>query len=85
MIEDVDGCDIINIKMRRNPDSAALETYELKVSMFKNVKLEEFIALIKNFKTAIDGTITISVSVWINYLHNMLRGESLRKFKKLAS
>ena len=33
-LEDKLGSNIIKIKMRRNPDSAASETYKLKYSMF---------------------------------------------------
>ena len=39
----------------------------------------------KNLKTTIDGTGTMSVTGRIYYLRTMLRGEDLREFYKLAS
>ena len=82
---DVSNCDIIKIKMHRNLSDADSEMYELKIATFEIGQPEEFLALIKNFKTAIDGTGTMLAAVRMNYLLNLLRGEELLYFDKLAS
>ena len=64
-------CDIIKIKIRWNPSVADSEKYELEIATFENGQLEEFFALLKNFKTAIDGTGTTSVAGKINYLRTL--------------
>ena len=40
-------CNIINLKMRQDPASAASKTYELKVQTFENGKPEEFLQMMK--------------------------------------
>ena len=75
---DVSECDIINIKMCWNLYDADLEMYELKIETFEHGQPEEFLALMKNFKTAIDGTGNKSAAVKINYLCNLLHGEALQ-------
>ena len=69
---------IIKIKMRQEPASATSETYKLKVQTFKNGKPEEFIQMMKDFKTSIDGTGTTSSPGKTQSLCTMLRGEALR-------
>ena len=54
--EEVNKCDIIKINMRQNPESADSDTYKLNIAMFDNRKQEEFLGIMKKFKTAIDGT-----------------------------
>ena len=76
--ENLKGCNIINIKMRQYPLSYTSKTYEIKTATFENDKPEEFLTLMKNFKTAIDKTGTASAPRRINYLRNMLRGEALK-------
>ena len=53
---------IIKIKILRYPASATSETYDLKLQTFENGKPEEFLQMIKDFKTGIDVTGTNSVS-----------------------
>ena len=79
----VSECDIIKIKMIQDPSDANSETYKLKIATFENVKLEAFLALTKNFKTAIDGAGTISAAGKINYLRTLLCGDALQEFDKL--
>ena len=64
--------------MRQDPESATSETYKLKVPTFKNSKPEEFLQMMKDFKTATYGTGTTFASGKINFLLSMLRGEALR-------
>ena len=59
--------DIIKIKMRQYPASTTSETYKLKVQTFEKLKLEEFLQMMKDFKTGIDGTATISATGKINF------------------
>ena len=39
----------------------------------------------KNFKNTIDGTVTMSASIKINFVRTMLHGEVLRELDGLAS
>ena len=72
-----DDMDIINIKMRRDPASTTSKTYELKVHTFENGKPEEFLQMMKDFKTGIDGTATTSATGKIKFLTTMICGEKL--------
>ena len=54
------------------------ETHNLNLSMFEDVQPEEFIVLLKNLRTVIVETSTMSQLGRINYLHKMLLGEVLR-------
>ena len=65
---------IIKVKIRQDPASATSETYELKVQTFKNGKPEEFLQMMKDFKTAVDGTGT----------NTILHGEALREFDAIT-
>ena len=76
---------IIRIKMHRGPESATSKTYELKVQTFKIFKSEEFLQMMKYFKTGIDGTGNTSASGKIQFLCTMLRGESLIEFEVIAN
>ena len=55
-------CDIINIKIRRNPLDAASETKKLKIVTFKHGQPEDLLQLMKNFKRAVDGTCTTTTA-----------------------
>ena len=70
--------------MRQYMASDTSDTYNLKVRTFKNGKLEEFLQMIKDFKTGIDGTGNTSTTVKIQFLRKMLRGEGLRGFDVIA-
>ena len=56
----------------------------MNISTFNDVKPEEFLTLMRNFKIVIDGTGRNSPSGWIKYLHTMLRGSSLREYDELS-
>ena len=47
------------------------------------IQPEDFLTLPSNIKTTIGRTGTMSISFRMNYLHNILRGESLRYFDEL--
>ena len=76
--EKVEECNIIKMKMRQDPVSATSETSELKFQTFDNGKPEEFLHIMKEFKTATDGTGTTSTTRKTQFIHTMLRGEALR-------
>ena len=63
----------------------ASETYNVNMKTFDDGQPEELISLLRNFKIAIDGTGTTNPSGWINYLHTMLRGQTLKEFEELHS
>ena len=64
--------------MRRDPALATSEIYKRKVATFENGKLEEFLWIRKDFKTATDGTGTKSATGKIHFLRTKLHGEYLR-------
>ena len=64
--------------MRRYRASAASETYKLKVQTIENGEPEEFLQMMKDFKTNIDGTGTTSAPGKIEFRRTMLCGEALR-------
>ena len=66
--------------MRQDTESALSQTYELKIAMFENGKPEELIKTMNNFKTAINGTGTTSVSGKTNYLYTLQHREYLQEF-----
>ena len=74
--DDVSECDIIKVKVRWNPSDADSETYKIKIITFYHSQLEELIALMKNFKRAVDRTGITLEAGRINYLHTILCGES---------
>ena len=49
-----------------NPSYDESETYELKIAVFEHGQPEEFLALMKDLKTAVDKTGTTSVAGNIN-------------------
>ena len=71
--------------MRRDPASAASETYKLKLQMFENGKPEEFLQMMKYFKTGTDVIETTYSPGNIQFLRTMLRREDLREFDVIAS
>ena len=77
-------CDIIKIKKRQDPFDANSETYDIKIATFENSQPEELLALMKNLKSAVDGTGTTLASGRINYLRTLLHGESLLEFDGLV-
>ena len=64
----------IKVKMRRNPAMDTSETYNINMYKFEVYQPEEFLALLKNFRVAIDGTGTTSPPGQMIYLHNMVLG-----------
>ena len=79
------ACDIIKVKMRRNPVSSGSETYNFKMKFFENGSPEELLKFPINVNNSIEGTGTITVGVIINLLCTLLRRKSLREFDNLAS
>ena len=63
--------------MQQKPASATSETYKLKMNIFENGQPEELIFLLENFKKAIDGTITTTISIQSNCLRTIIYGETL--------
>ena len=71
----------IKVKIRRNPSSAASETYNMNT--FDDGQPEEFLTLLNKFKISIDGGVTTAPSALINYLRMILCGQELREFDEL--
>ena len=65
--EELHATHTIKVNIRRNPSQATLETYKINMSTFDGSQLDEFLALLRNFKITIDRTCM-----------TMLRGTSLK-------
>ena len=63
VIEKVAECNITRIKILQDTESVTSKNYKLKVLMSKNGKPEDFLQMMKDFKTATDGTGTTSATV----------------------
>ena len=59
---------------------ATSETYNINIFTFKDGQLEDFLAILNNFKIIIYVTGTTSLPGRINYLCMMLSGYALRLF-----
>ena len=84
-VDDERTTNIIKVKMRRNPSSAASKTYSINMNTFDYGQPEEFLPLLNNLKISTDGTGTTTPSGWVNYLHTMLQRKALREFNGLQS
>ena len=76
---------IIKVRMRRNPTSAVSCTFNINMSTFDDGQPEEFLALLKNSRIEIYGTVITSPSGRINYLSMMLCEQVLRELDELVS
>ena len=63
VIEKVAECNITRIKILQDTESVTSKNYKLKVLMSKNGKPEDFLQMMKEFKTATDGTGTTYATV----------------------
>ena len=60
------------------------ETYNVNMYTFNEGQLEEFLALLRNWKIATEGTRATSLSGRIDYQCTLLRVASLREFDNVA-
>ena len=70
--------------MRQDPPSTTSDTYKLKSQTFENVKPEEFLHMMKDFKKATDRMGTTSATGKIQLLCTILRREALQELYILA-
>ena len=64
--------------MQRNSESTMYKTHEFNMALSENVRPEELLGFLKNFKKSICGTGATNVAIHINCLHTILCGEKLR-------
>ena len=83
--ENLEEYNIIKINMRQDLASATSNTYELKVQTLENGKPEEFLKMMKEFKTTTDRTGTTPATSKFQFIRAMLRGDYLREFDVIAS
>ena len=50
------------------------EVYKFKMALFDNGESEEFLLFLRNFKTTIDASGTLTVNAELQYLRPLLRG-----------
>ena len=67
--------DCVEIKLRRDPKSQQSDLYELKMYLFDNGELEEFLLLIRNFNMTLKASGTILDGTKIQYLRTLVHGE----------
>ena len=54
------------------------DLYEFKMALFGNGNPEELLLLVRNFQITLEESVALAVSVKIQYLCTLLRGEALR-------
>ena len=70
----------MKIKLRRNSISEKSDMYEFKMDLFDNVKPEELLLFVQNFKMTIAASVMLAANAKIQYLHTLISGEALHKF-----
>ena len=73
----------IKINLRRYLKSKNLDLYELKISLFGNSDLEEFLLFVSNLNITIEASVTITPGENIKYLCKLICGEALLQFDTL--
>ena len=68
----------VKIKLRRDPTSEKSDLYELKIPLFDNGELEDFLLFVCNFNVTLEASGTLKAGVKVQYLHTLVRGEALR-------
>ena len=67
----------VNLKQRRYPTSSKSELYEFKMSLFDNVKTEEFLLFVCNFNMTLPELRTLETDTKYQYLCTLFHGEAL--------
>ena len=83
--EEIQYRNIINMKLRRNRNSTASETYGLKMGDFESGSLDAILQLLANFDKTVSRTGTSFPVRKIAILRTLLRGEILRKYKLIIA
>ena len=76
---------ILKINIRRTPINMKSKTYMFNMDTFESGYPEAILRLLNNFNKAVPGTRTTSPIVNFTFLRNLLRFESLRKYKLIIS
>ena len=71
--EKSDKC-CVKIRLHRDKTSQKSDPYELKMALFDNGEMEEFLLFISNFNTTIEESGTFVANANIQYLRTLLRG-----------
>ena len=74
----------VNIKLCRDPTSGKLDLYELKISIFDDGKMDEFLLLVRNFNMTCEASVMIKTSVKVPFLCKIFHGEVLRQFDTMC-
>ena len=75
----------VRIKLRRDPTSENSDLYELKMALFDNVRLKEFLLLIRNFNMTLKASGTLMTGANNQYLHMLVRREVLLQFDTFSA
>ena len=64
--------------------SEKLDIYELKMTLFDNSKLEEFLLFVQNLQMTLEVSGMFAASAKIQYLRTLLRGKELLQLDMLS-
>ena len=77
--------DCVKITLRRDPTSANLELYELKMALFDIGEPEEFLLFIRNLQMDLEASRTPYAGVKIQYIRTLVNVEALRQLDMLSA
>ena len=77
--------DFVKLKLCRYPTLPTYDLYELRMSFFDNVKLEEFLLLVCNFNMTLAASGTLEVDTKFQYLFTLVCREALRHIELLSA
>ena len=74
----------VKIKLRRDHTLEQSGLYYFKMDLFDNVKTEEFLLLVQNFKNTLKASVMLDASAKIQYLCMLISGEALHQLDMLS-
>ena len=77
--------DYVKLKLRRGRTSITSDLCEFRIYLFDHVKQEEFLFFMRNFRMTLAATGTLEAEAKVQYLHMVVREESLRQFDLLSA
>ena len=77
--------DFVKNKWHRDPASENSDPYRFRMDLFDNGDPEEFLLFIQYFNMTLEASGTLNYGAKIQYLHTLVRGESLRQFDMLPA
>ena len=76
--------DCVKSKLSRDPTSEKSDLYEFKMTLFDNVKPEEFLLFVRYFQMTLEASGMLAAGANIQYLLMVVRGEALHQLDTLS-